>query len=955
MKPTLWGGLVRAVPGLAWAARLLGRVERVTFGGEQPETQPPPASDPGPDPRAFLAEINRWTESEELGEAVRSVRSPRFPRGISARVGVKDILRSQTRLVHLARHISGLSDDEYAGLVLATLVRFAGWVGLLPASRDNHHAEAGGLFRHSLHAAILASQMSEGVVFSRTGTPEQIRRNRSRWRLAAFMGGLFHDIGKTAALYEVYADTECSRGRWVPQAGPLAEWCAENGLSEYFLKWRDGTDEMRVGHQRFNEMLFAVIAPQALVAYLSDSEPDNVLDALMRCLAGNGGSVLARVVAEADGESCRQYLRERPAGSQTDEGAGYPEKRCFAALRLLIADGRLKVNEPGGGAWFVSGCLFLEWTESLYALIRERLARDGARGIPADREAMLRMLSGTGMIALHDRRTDEGDVYRTPLWTISVEAEGAVREISHCVFIANRADLLPPQIESLPGFIVQGEPGQGSAGKDVSRAEKDAAAEPGVSGGGVKEVAASGGDRPREDGRKPDRAEPLDAMPRADRAAAVAETVRSALGAAGLLGREREGEERRIFWSDFPALAALGAVRAVSRENFDALGLTEEECRIAESLRAVLPAELPRPESADSPAADLRRQAGRIPYLGPLMRLKHLRESVPGASDVAGRVGEMAPVWVALAACVQNQGRHRLSTVEIDRAKETVCVRSLPKFLRAHGANEAEGSGGGERNARILSRLRDFGEDVRDPAVIFRDRLTYLAVSYLASMDGNMALRATAIERLRAVFAGERDPGTPLPEHAAHAKGAVTVRAVDALPGDAGKAEDTEKDRENNDVDGQAQEKAQGYEPPRPEPGPEPARAAARTSEPDSPGEDGKEPASAGVKPAIKPAVKSTVKREFAREFAAEMDRAAPVIGGRQTAIERKGEELSVRVIPTAISGFLAEKGLSRRDIERVRLQQFSEYKLKELGITILRPSDGRAVMELEKRVKVQS
>ena len=186
------------------------------------------------------------------------------------------------------------------------------------------------------------------------------------------------------------------------------------------------------------------------------------------------------------------------------------------------------------------------------------------------------------------------------------------------------------------------------------------------------------------------------------------------------------------------------------------------------------------------------------------------------------------------------------------------------------------------------------------------------------------------------------------------------MRAVDALP------EGREKVREHKGNERAEQAKDQAKTPERepaspelnPKPKTEPAKIEARTSEPDPSREDGSEPAAIGVKPvmksAINPAIKPTIKREFAREFAAEMDRAAPVIGGRQTAIERKGEELSVRVIPTAISGFLAQKGLSRRDIERVRLQQFSELKLKELGITILRPTDGRLVMELEKRVKNQ-
>ena len=445
-------------------------------------------------------------------------------------------------------------------------------------------------------------------------------------------------------------------------------------------------------------------------------------------------------------------------------------------------------------------------------------------------------------------------------------------------------------------------------------------------------------------------------MPRTERAAAVAETVRSALAVPGLLGREREGEERGIFWSDFPAISRLGSVRAVTREKCAALGLTQEEFGIAERVRSALPAELASSGTDEGAVAELVRQDGLTAFLGPLMRLKHLRESVTGASDVSGRIGEIAPVWAALAASLQSPAARRQSGVELDRSGERVCVRSWPRFMRSFGA---DGSG----NGRLLARLREFGEDVRDPAVIFRDRVTYLAVSFLASMDGNVALRAAALDRLRALFAGERDPGTPLPEPAARSGGTVTVRAVDALPEGtdaAGSGEKTahtaqkeqpvRKEQTGQTIQAEQTEQAKQAERAGPQgdadPGGERSAAVTRSG-PRSVKAPRKEPRRQAEEPRIG--------RDFAREFAAEMDRAAPVIGGRQTTVERKGEILCVRVIPTAISGFLAQKGLSGKELERVRTVQFREGNLARLGIALLRPSETGGPMELEKRVKSEA
>ena len=160
------------------------------------------------------------------------------------------------------------------------------------------------------------------------------------------------------------------------------------------------------------------------------------------------------------------------------------------------------------------------------------------------------------------------------------------------------------------------------------------------------------------------------------------------------------------------------------------------------------------------------------------------------------------------------------------------------------------------------------------------------------------------------------------------------MRAVDALPEGGESIQETTED---------------GIEPSRSEPRPEtkPAGSQVPAAAPAQGGEDGRASASEAARP--------KGRRDFAREFAAELDRAASVIGGRQTTVERRGDALFVRVIPTAVSGFLGEKGLSGKELERVRTIQFSELKLKELGIALIRPAEPGGAMALEKRVEGQA
>ena len=74
-------------------------------------------------------------------------------------------------------------------------------MGDLPASAAHHHAEPGGLYRHSLEVALKALEEFEGNMKMERrpdGSVDSFRssRNRSRWQYATFIAALCHDSGK---------------------------------------------------------------------------------------------------------------------------------------------------------------------------------------------------------------------------------------------------------------------------------------------------------------------------------------------------------------------------------------------------------------------------------------------------------------------------------------------------------------------------------------------------------------------------------------------------------------------------------------------------------------------------------------------------------------------------------------------------------------------------------------
>src|SRR5215469_11670990 len=88
-------------------------------------------------------------------------------------------------------------DLRVRALAERLLQRFAVAVGDLPASAAHHHAEAGGLYRHSVEVALKALEEFEGSMVTERrpdGSVDSFRssHNRSRWQYA--IAALCHDL-----------------------------------------------------------------------------------------------------------------------------------------------------------------------------------------------------------------------------------------------------------------------------------------------------------------------------------------------------------------------------------------------------------------------------------------------------------------------------------------------------------------------------------------------------------------------------------------------------------------------------------------------------------------------------------------------------------------------------------------------------------------------------------------
>ena len=124
--------------------------------------------------------------------------------------------------------------ETFDRLLLPAIERYASHVHLLPASAHHHHKGAGGLLRHGLEVGFFAVRAAHGHIFTPDATPLERKRSEIRW---AFFGGLLHDVGKP--ITDLAVVNEDGTLTWSPFLHGIAEWDHQNGLSRFYLRWRD--------------------------------------------------------------------------------------------------------------------------------------------------------------------------------------------------------------------------------------------------------------------------------------------------------------------------------------------------------------------------------------------------------------------------------------------------------------------------------------------------------------------------------------------------------------------------------------------------------------------------------------------------------------------------------------------------------------------------------------------
>ncbi|ENM3902442.1 TraI domain-containing protein, partial [Vibrio cholerae] len=231
--------------------------------------------------------------------------------------------------------------------------------------------------------------------FVASGTPVEKKELEPRWRVAAALGGLFHDIGKPVS--DLSITDEDGRYQWNPFLETLSQWTTNNSIERYFIRWRDGRCKR---HEQFSILVLNRVMTPGLLAWLTQPGPE-ILQAMLEAIGNTDPEhVLSKLVIEADQTSVQRDLKAQRI-SVDDNALGVPvERYLLDAMRRLLASSQWLVNQRDARVWIrksnQSTHLYLVWKSAAKDII-ELLAKDKIPGIPRDPDTLADILIERGL------------------------------------------------------------------------------------------------------------------------------------------------------------------------------------------------------------------------------------------------------------------------------------------------------------------------------------------------------------------------------------------------------------------------------------------------------------------------------------------------------------------------------------------------------------------------------
>lgn len=375
---------------------------------------------------------------------------------------VDSIVESQSSMVARIRTVAGGADADFSDMYLSVIHNLAEYIHLLPASRQETHTGAGGLFRLSLEMGFYCLQASEGVIFTPTEGVERRHKLEPRWRYAAFLAGICSELHRPLASLIVSGPDGV---QWPKYLLPLHRWCSEGGFDRYHISWQPEPRFETASAKGEVSAMISRIVPDRCLQYLEAGSPAiaPIVFSVATGVARDNENSVAELVARIRRRVLERDKAVRPDYYGTMVVGNHLEPHLLEAMRTLIREGKWKINQEGGRVWFGTDGLFVIWKKAAEELSRE-IAQKGIQGVPTEANTLAE--------ALLNAKVFSAKVDRDPYWKVTLPNG---KEYVATKFVNPLSLLGDVEVSPLPTPLAGGAAAAATASPSVSASQVPAA------------------------------------------------------------------------------------------------------------------------------------------------------------------------------------------------------------------------------------------------------------------------------------------------------------------------------------------------------------------------------------------------------------------------------------------------------------------------------------------------
>ena len=209
-------------------------------------------------------------------------------------VNIDIIVDSQKELIERIKSVCDLSEKVFEELVMRVIRNYAQYVHLLPATCNENHRYAGGLFQLGLEVGLIASQASDSEPHPRKQgiSPNECHR---QWVIATLIAGICAQIYRPMATMRVVSDDgHC----WPYVLQPFYAWTKEINSRNFKIVWTKNNIKIDEILNFAASYAFGNIIPIHYVQYLNDNNLE-ILSCLESAISQNTVSSVRNSISES--------------------------------------------------------------------------------------------------------------------------------------------------------------------------------------------------------------------------------------------------------------------------------------------------------------------------------------------------------------------------------------------------------------------------------------------------------------------------------------------------------------------------------------------------------------------------------------------------------------------------------------------------------------------------------